>query len=157
VISFIFSDRFGIQILNINRKYYGRRMMVFLFITSYAAMASAGLLVELLFGGLCLIPAKRVAIVAAPQITLNYTSVLNIIFLALALGLVVRAIRTGVGPMLAMMDEPPPSSEEVAVAPASADGEEAYVCPMHPEVRRGSPGRCPKCGMALEPKQHQAH
>ena len=26
-----------------------------------------------------------------------------------------------------------------------------YTCPMHPEVRQGRPGDCPKCGMALEP------
>lgn len=31
-------------------------------------------------------------------------------------------------------------------------GEEGavYTCPMHPEVRSGQPGRCPKCGMNLE-------
>jgi Cu+-exporting ATPase len=28
----------------------------------------------------------------------------------------------------------------------------AYVCPMHPEIRRARPGTCPKCGMALEPE-----
>ena len=27
-----------------------------------------------------------------------------------------------------------------------------YTCPMHPEVERQGPGSCPKCGMALEPK-----
>lgn len=26
-----------------------------------------------------------------------------------------------------------------------------FTCPMHPEIRRQSPGSCPKCGMALEP------
>jgi P-type Cu+ transporter len=26
-----------------------------------------------------------------------------------------------------------------------------YTCPMHPQVRRSSPGSCPICGMALEP------
>ena len=26
-----------------------------------------------------------------------------------------------------------------------------YTCPMHPEIRRTSPGNCPKCGMTLEP------
>lgn len=26
-----------------------------------------------------------------------------------------------------------------------------WVCPMHPEIRRNSPGHCPICGMALEP------
>ena len=27
-----------------------------------------------------------------------------------------------------------------------------YTCPMHPEIRRPSPGACPICGMALEPE-----
>ncbi len=26
-----------------------------------------------------------------------------------------------------------------------------YTCPMHPEIRKKSPGNCPICGMALEP------
>ncbi len=26
-----------------------------------------------------------------------------------------------------------------------------YTCPMHPEVRNAGPGKCPKCGMNLEP------
>ena len=28
-----------------------------------------------------------------------------------------------------------------------------WTCPMHPEVVRDGPGSCPKCGMALEPRQ----
>jgi P-type Cu+ transporter len=31
------------------------------------------------------------------------------------------------------------------------DVEPTYTCPMHPEVRQRGPGRCPKCGMPLEP------
>ena len=27
-----------------------------------------------------------------------------------------------------------------------------YTCPMHPEVRENAPGKCPKCGMSLEPE-----
>src|SRR5689334_20486623 len=27
-----------------------------------------------------------------------------------------------------------------------------WTCPMHPEVVRDTPGACPKCGMALEPR-----
>lgn len=27
-----------------------------------------------------------------------------------------------------------------------------YTCPMHPEVLKDGPGKCPKCGMALKPK-----
>ena len=32
----------------------------------------------------------------------------------------------------------------------------AYTCPMHPEVRTQGPGDCPKCGMALEPRDASA-
>jgi Cu(I)/Ag(I) efflux system membrane fusion protein len=28
-----------------------------------------------------------------------------------------------------------------------------YTCPMHPEVHSPTPGKCPKCGMDLEPRQ----
>ena len=28
-----------------------------------------------------------------------------------------------------------------------------YTCPMHPEVTSDKPGRCPRCGMKLVPKQ----
>lgn len=28
-----------------------------------------------------------------------------------------------------------------------------YTCPMHPEILQIGPGSCPKCGMALEPKE----
>ena len=31
-----------------------------------------------------------------------------------------------------------------------------YTCPMHPEVLSERPGACPKCGMALEPKEPEA-
>ena len=31
-----------------------------------------------------------------------------------------------------------------------------YVCPMHPEIIRSEPGSCPKCGMALEPRDVSA-
>ncbi len=31
-------------------------------------------------------------------------------------------------------------------------GGAVYTCPMHPEIIRDRPGPCPKCGMALEPR-----
>jgi Cu+-exporting ATPase len=42
-----------------------------------------------------------------------------------------------------------------AAATAASEGIE-YTCPMHPEVVQIGPGACPKCGMALEPKEVQA-
>jgi uncharacterized membrane protein YraQ (UPF0718 family) len=110
VISFIFADLIILPILTIKRRYYGTRMTVFLFLTFYAAMALAGLIVEVLFGALGLIPQARNALVAEPSLTLNYTTVLNVLFLALAGLLLIRAWRTGGFAMLAMMDRAPAMS-----------------------------------------------
>ena len=31
----------------------------------------------------------------------------------------------------------------------AGSGAEAYICPMHSDVREPKPGQCPQCGMAL--------
>ncbi len=36
--------------------------------------------------------------------------------------------------------------------PSTSNTMGIYTCPMHPEVEQIGPGSCPKCGMALEPK-----
>jgi hypothetical protein len=49
---------------------------------------------------------------------------------------------------------PPPNllAEPMSPAPASSSAEATvYTCPMHPDVRQNGPGKCPKCGMTLEP------
>ena len=58
VIAFIFADLIIAPILNIYRKYYGRGWPLFLLGTFYAAMVAAGYVVELVFGGLGLIPTR---------------------------------------------------------------------------------------------------
>jgi P-type Cu+ transporter len=45
---------------------------------------------------------------------------------------------------------PAPSTPSAPNAPV-AQGK-IYTCPMHPQIRRGEPGSCPICGMALEPE-----
>src|SRR2546421_888569 len=107
VIAFIFADLIVLPVLNIYRKYYGWKMMAFIAGTFYVAMAIAGLAVELIFLALGLVPSTRQAIVMEPHLTLNYTAVLNVVFLALAVVLVVRFIRTGGPRMLRMMNAPP--------------------------------------------------
>jgi len=106
VIAFIFADLIVLPILNIYRKYYGLRMAGFLFVTFYVAMAAAALLVELLFAALGLTPQQRNALVVEASISWDYTTWLNIAFLALALYLVWRFVRTGGVPMLKMMNRP---------------------------------------------------
>jgi rubrerythrin len=34
----------------------------------------------------------------------------------------------------------------------SVEDKAVYTCPMHPEVQKPEPGKCPKCGMNLEKK-----
>jgi uncharacterized membrane protein YraQ (UPF0718 family) len=106
VIAFIYADLIILPILNIYRKYYGLKMAGFLFVTFYAAMAGAALIVDLLFGVFGLVPSQRNARVAEAAITWNYTTWLNIVFLALAGWLVWRFLKTGGPAMLRMMNKP---------------------------------------------------
>src|SRR5438552_4597348 len=108
VISFIFADLIVLPILNIYRKYYGGPLSLFLLVTFYATMVGAGLIVEFVFQAVGLVPSgPRHAKVIETHIAFNYTSVLNIVFLALAGVLVWRFLTTGGPEMLAMMNRPP--------------------------------------------------
>jgi len=57
-----------------------------------------------------------------------------------------RYLRHETGDKRREIDSPLLSSP---VSPSSAE----YTCPMHPEIVQIGPGSCPKCGMALEPKE----
>jgi uncharacterized membrane protein YraQ (UPF0718 family) len=107
VLAFIFADLIVLPILDIYRRYYGWRMAGFLAVVFYAVMAATGLIVELLFQGVGLVPSGRHAKVTAASVNLDYTTVLNVAFLALAAVLVVRYFRRGGGvTMLRMMNRP---------------------------------------------------
>jgi uncharacterized membrane protein YraQ (UPF0718 family) len=106
VIAFIFADLIVLPILDIYRRYYGWKMAGFLLASFYAAMVAAGLLVELLFGAVGLVPTQRAAKVVEASVTWNYTTILDLVFLTLAAVLVVRFLRTGGPAMLKMMGGP---------------------------------------------------
>ncbi|MFD7833319.1 permease [Kitasatospora sp. NPDC059803] len=107
VVAFIFADLLILPILNIYRKYYGRRTALFLLGTFYAAMVVAGYTVEFLFGALGLVPDQREAEIPMAGIEWNYTTWLNIAFLFLAAALLARFLRTGGRAMLRMMGGEP--------------------------------------------------
>lgn len=54
-----------------------------------------------------------------------------------------------------VMDVEKGQSKEALVAKEVKIGsvDVIYTCPMHPEVQAKEPGKCPKCGMKLEPKR----
>lgn len=114
VIAFVFADLIIIPIIDIYRKYYGGRMALYLLVVSYAAMALAGLAIGLVFQGLGFVPAHHrvTALFAGP--TLNYTSVLNVIFLVILALLGWRFLRTGGLDMLRMMETPAAMPDDAA-------------------------------------------
>ncbi len=100
VIAFIFADLIIIPIINIYRKYYGRRAAVYLFVVSYLTMAASGLVVGLLFNATGLTPTNHsVTAFFDTGISWDYNTFLNIAFLALIAVLLARFFRTG-GPMM---------------------------------------------------------
>ncbi|MBV9384315.1 MAG: permease [Streptosporangiaceae bacterium] len=118
VVAFIFADLIIAPILNIYRKYYGGRMALFILAAFYLAMAAAGYVIELVFGGLGLVPGKASAKIPDQGVSLDYTTWLNIVFLILAGVLIIRFVRTGGAAMLRMMAGAP--------EPADAAGGHAH-------------------------------
>lgn len=103
VIAFLFADLIVLPVLDIYRKYYGWKVSAFLFVTFYVAMAGAALAVEFVFAALHLIPRQRNARIMEEAVSWNYTTWLNLIFLAIAALLTWRFFRTGGPDMLRMM------------------------------------------------------
>jgi uncharacterized membrane protein YraQ (UPF0718 family)/YHS domain-containing protein len=131
VISFIFADLIIIPILNIYRKYYGGRMSLYLLGVSYLAMVIAGFAIGGLFQLLGLTPARHFVTVFQTHPTWNYTTFLDIAFLALAAILGWRFLRTGGPEMLRAMNTAPGSGEK--------------------------PVTDPVCGMTVDPKTSTEH
>lgn len=102
--SFIFADLIILPILDIYRKYYGGRLALYILATFYVTMALAGYAVELLFGVVGIRPTARAVAVFTEGPTLTYTSMLNVLFIGLALILIWRFLRTGGPDMLRMME-----------------------------------------------------
>jgi uncharacterized membrane protein YraQ (UPF0718 family) len=103
VIAFIYADLIIFPIIDIYQKYYGWKMTGFIVVIFYVAMAVAALIVEFVFQLLGLIPQQRSANVVEMSVTFNHTTVLNIIFLAIAVFLSVQFFKTGGPKMLAHM------------------------------------------------------
>jgi len=155
VVAFILADLIVLPILDIYRRYYGTKMSLFILATFYFSMSFASLVIEFAFQGLGLVPSHRAKVVEA-SLSLNYTSVLNIIFLGVAGLLVWRFFTTGGPEMLRHMSHP--RGEGVRAVPEvgseHAQGLAKYVCPMHLDVIQDQPGNCPKCGMRLTEQRY---
>ena len=80
-------------------------------LASSTVSSAAGYVVELVFGGLGLIPDPASAKLPVQGLSWDYTTWLNIVFLVLAAALVTRFARTGGLAMLRMMGGSPDGHE----------------------------------------------
>ena len=87
VVAFIFADLITFPLLLIYRKYYGTRLALRLLALFWAVMAAAGLAVEGLFAVLGWQPHTRPTRVVTTHFSWNYTTWLNIVFIAVAAAL----------------------------------------------------------------------
>ena len=82
VISFLFADLIAFPLLLIYGKYYGRRLALRILAGFWAIMALGGLMVEGLFSAVGLVPARRSSHIATSSFHWNYTTFLNVVFIA---------------------------------------------------------------------------
>jgi uncharacterized membrane protein YraQ (UPF0718 family)/YHS domain-containing protein len=97
VIAFIYADLLIIPIVIAYTKYYGRELTARLVAIMFAAIVLAALSVDGIFSAAGLVPSTRPSIdsITSRGISWNYTTFLNIIFLAVAAGLFGLTLRRG--------------------------------------------------------------
>jgi uncharacterized membrane protein YraQ (UPF0718 family)/YHS domain-containing protein len=83
VISFIFADLITFPLLLIYRRYYGGRLTFRMLAVFWAVMSTAGLITGAVFTAAHLVPARRTTDIAPAHFSWDYTTYLNLIFLAL--------------------------------------------------------------------------
>jgi YHS domain-containing protein/uncharacterized membrane protein YraQ (UPF0718 family) len=159
VISFIFADLIALPLLLIYRRFYGGRLALRMLALFWSVMATAGLLTEGIFWALGLIPTTRPATVAPAHFEWNYTTYLNIIFLAL-FGLLYWAYRNrerlGGGSGYAL-DPVCGMQVQTANAPASVrhDGHAVFFCSDHCRHRfEADPAKYAKVPASAEHDHH---
>jgi uncharacterized membrane protein YraQ (UPF0718 family)/YHS domain-containing protein len=135
VIAFLFADLIAFPLLLIYRRFYGTRLMLRLLATFWLIMSAAGLITELIFRGAGLVPSVRPAVIAPAHFAWNYTTYLNIVFLAL-FGVLywLYRHRDRLGGGSARAQDPVCGMQvETANAPASAEraGQRLYFCSDH--------------------------
>jgi len=127
VIAFVFADLIAFPLLLVYRRYYGTAMALRMLLVFWAVMSAAGLATEYIFRGAGLVPSLHRA-VPAGSLSFGPTTVLNVLFLGLLVGLYLLSRRpalgsTAVDPVCGMQ-------VRTADAPASSkrDGEPVFFC-----------------------------
>jgi len=82
VVAFVFADLISLPLLFIYRKFYGGRLTLRLLGVFWLVMSAAGLITEVIFSAAGITAPPRVAVIAPERFGWDYTTILNIVFLA---------------------------------------------------------------------------
>lgn len=179
VVSFIFADLITVPLILIYRKFYGSALTLRLVATFWLVMSATGLIIEYSFAALGLMPQHRATYVAATSFQWNYTTFLNIAFLAVFAALYwLSRNQSRLGGGVGYAIDPVCGMQvETANAPATAvhAGRTFYFCSdrcreqfmkdPHQYAHAGTTGgehmeadgeRDPICGMIVPPEQAAA-
>ena len=98
VIAFVYADLITVPVLNVYRKYYGWKVMLYILGVFFVTMAFTGFLMELLFDALGIVPNLASGETASEQtyFELDYTFYFNIVAFALS-GFLLYVYRRGLG------------------------------------------------------------
>ena len=96
VISFIYADLLVLPLILIYRKYFGGRVTAYIVAVFYVSMVGAGIVVDVLFTGLDLIPKgeRPVSPIEHATFAWNYTTWLNFVAIGIALWLLILRMRS---------------------------------------------------------------
>jgi YHS domain-containing protein len=83
VVAFIFADLITLPLLIIYRKYFGTKVMLRILVSFWIVMSLGGLAIGYLVQALGLVPTSRPTQIAPTSFAFNYTSVLDVIFIAI--------------------------------------------------------------------------
>ncbi|QKY21858.1 permease (plasmid) [Halolamina sp. CBA1230] len=129
VIAFVYADLITIPVLNVYRKYYGWKVMLYILGVFFVTMAFTGFLMELLFDALGIVPDLAGGETATEQtyFELNYTFYLNVVAFALS-GFLLYVYRRGLGAPGQYRDPVCGMRTDDSEPSATHDGETYYFC-----------------------------
>ena len=129
VIAFVYADLVTIPVLNVYRKYYGWKIMLYILGVFFVTMAFTGFLMELLFDALGIIPDLAGGRTATEQtyFEFNYTFFLNLVAFALS-GFLLYVYRRGLGASGQYRDPVCGMRTDDSDPSATSEGETYYFC-----------------------------
>jgi uncharacterized membrane protein YraQ (UPF0718 family) len=147
VVAFIFADLISLPLLFIYRKLYGGRLTLRLLGVFWLVMSVAGLLTELIFKAAGIVPPTRPASIAPEQLSWNYTTILNIVFLFVLAGVYrLHRSRERLGGGKDVARDPVCGMQVEKQNPGAvlrAGGHTTYFCSEHCRDRYSESGRTP--------------